>query len=227
MDERRMAMSRRHIAPDGGGDPYVDWLKSLGCIVYLPLREDLVERISGISCVPTGDGSYYFQDGYCFITTPSYSIATVLNLTLPDLKNNVRQDYTLLGETAAISLSVAKNTCRPTLFSNQAIDSEYPPQYLGSFMWSSIPKDYALYKAARVYVHSTHTTTYYSNGDYYNSSTNFNIDITSMSFPYRDGFTIGCAGHNNFRSCTFKMRDFMMFDSALSLQTIKQIQGIS
>ena len=217
-------MSRRHVKPSDG-EPYVEWLKSLGCIMYLPLREDLVERISGISCVPTGDGSYYFQDGYCFITTPSTSIATVLNLTLPDLKNNVRQDYTLLGEAAAIQLSVANNTCRPTLFSNQAIYSEYSPQWFGNFMGTSIPKDYALYKAARVSEYSTQKLTAYYNGVFYKQE-NYNFDITSMSSPYRDGFTIGCAGHNNYRSCQFKLRDFMMFDSALSLQTIKQIQGL-
>ena len=214
-------MRREHIISES----YIDWLKSLGCLVYIPFTEDMQDKISGISCVPTGDGAYSFVDGYCQIALPSAAVKTVLNITLPDLHNQVNKSYSLLAEVQCVQKSVANNSCRPSLFSNQAINSEVAPQCYGNCCWSSIPLDMSLYKTARVYDYSAQKTTGYYNGAYYNQATNQNIDITSMSSPLKDGFTFGCAGHNNFRNCIFKIRNFMMFDRALTLSEVRQIQG--
>ena len=208
-----------------GSEDYVEWLKSLGCIMYAPLREDLQDRISGNSFVPTGDGAYAFVNGYCEVTTPSTSPASPLNITIPALSATTSKDYTVLCEAQLIQKSVANNSCRMLLFSNQAISSEGAPQWCANPFRSAVPTNFNLYKCGRIYSWSQKKMSYPLNG-VIDSTESYTVDITSMSSPYNQGFTLGCAGHNNFRNCKFRVRDLMFFTAALDLSTIKQIQGL-
>lgn len=219
-----------------GSEDYVEWLKSLGCIMYTPLREDLQDRISGNSFVPTGDGAYAFVNGYCEVTTPSTSPASPLNITIPALATNTSKDYTVLCEAQLIQKSVANNSCRLLLFGNQAVNSEFAPQYYANPYPTALayfPSSYGnlgwvtdVTKIVRVYSYDNKTFTYYKDGAFLFVDNGYTVNITSMSSPYNQGFTLGCAGHNNFRNCKFRVRDIMFFTAALDLATIKQIQGL-
>lgn len=221
-------MRREHFK---GQQSYIDWLKSMGCLMYAPLMSDLKDYISGNSFVPTGDGSYSLQDGWCNITTPSSAIRTVLSLTTDALVNNTSKDWTIMCEAQLVQLSPANNSCRITLFSNQAINSEYYPQAHGNCYNSSLGRntvtntwDYSATKIARVYYNNEQNFYFYWNGEPY-IQLSLSIDITAMSSPQNNGFTIGCTGHNNFRNCSFKIRNFMFFNRALTLKEIREIQG--
>lgn len=59
-------------------ESYIDWLKSLACLVYLPLSADgdLQDRISGLSLQLTGQGSMVWDNArqrYKLITPSSYN----------------------------------------------------------------------------------------------------------------------------------------------------------
>ena len=60
-------------------DSYIDYLKSLGCVLYLPLGADgdLKDYISGNSLVPTGTGSIAWDNTiqmYVITTPNSYNV---------------------------------------------------------------------------------------------------------------------------------------------------------
>ena len=213
-------MRRQHYAEQS----YIDWLKSLGCIMYTPLREDLQDLISGNYFIATGDGAYEFSNGYCEVTAPSTSPASPLNITIPALSINTSKDYTVLCEAQLIQKSVANNSCRMLLFSNQAISSEGAPQWCANPFRSAIPTDFSLNKAARIYSRNN-TTMYYLLNGAINSSEAYTLNLPALSSPYNQGFTLGCAGHNNYRECKFRVRDLMFFTQALTLTQVRQIQG--
>lgn len=203
---------------------YVDWLKSLGCLIYIPFTNDLQDKIGGTSCIPTGDSSYTFANDYIEINVPTTYLKTCLNFTF-EFSNLTSSDYTILGEAQAITISSANNTCRPSLFGNTAVPSEYAPQYWGNFLPSGIPINKIAEVSARVYEYSYRRTTMYVSGELYGVWNNQNVNILTMASPYVHGFTFGCAGHNNFRGSSFRMRNFMFFNRILTLSEIRKIQG--
>ena len=214
-------MSRReHITSQS----YIDWLKSLGCLIYIPFTNDLQDKIGGTSCIPTGNSSYAFVNGYIEINVPTTYLRTCLNFTF-EFSNLTSSDYTILGEAQAITVTSANQVCRPSLFGNTAVPSEYAPQYLGNFLPSGIPINKIVQVSARVYEYSYRRTTMYVSGELYGVWNNQNVNILTMASPYVHGFTFGCAGHNKFRGSSFRMRNFMFFNRTLTLSEIRQIQG--
>lgn len=219
-----------------GSENYVEWLKSLGCIMYAPLREDLQDRISGNSFVPTKDGAYAFENGYCEVTVPSTVPASPLNITIPALSTTTSKDYTVMCEAQLVQKSVADNSCRLLLFGNQAVYSESAPQYFANPYPTALayfPSAYGnlgwvtgVTKTARVYSYNNNAFIYYVDGAFLAVSYGNVFDITAMSSPYNQGFTLGCSGHENFRNCKFRVRDLMFFTAALDLATIKRVQEL-
>lgn len=217
-------MSRREYSKTQGGNEYLEWLRSLGCILYAPLRTDLQELMNDCEFVPTGDGEYYFDEEGLVVTTPNTAHKTVLNISPPNWSSKLTQDWTIMAEGYAVTNSSAGNTTRPTLFSNIGTNSEGAPQYYGSPFRSAIPKLSTFVKAARVNSLSLNTMYYYIDGALDSTSIG-TYDMTTAPLPYNQGFTLGCAGHANFRNCKFKFREFMFFNRALTETEIRQIQG--
>lgn len=221
-------MSRREYSKkQGSGGDYLEWLRSLGCILYAPLRTDLQELMNDCEFVPTGDGDYYFDEEGLVVTTPNSVPKTVLNISPPNWSSKLTQDWTIMGEGYAVTNSSAGNTCRPTLFSNIGVQSEAKPQYYGNPFISSIPKSDNIIKVARIADTSNLRMHYYQDGVNVRTDSANSTDINATLFaqPYNQGFTLGCAGHANFRNCKFKFREFMFFNRALTLTEIRQIQG--
>lgn len=221
-------MSRRgYSRQQGGGGDYLEWLRSLGCIFYAPLRTDLRELINDCEFVPTGDGDYYFDSEGLVVTTPNSVPKTVLNISPPNWSSKLTKDWSFLGEGRAITNSSAGNTCRATLFSNIGVQSEAKPQYYGNPFVSSIPKSDNIIKAARI-AHTSNLRMYYYQDGVNNRTDTVNqtdTDATLFAYPYNRGFTIGCAGHANFRNCKYVIRELMFFNRALTQQEILTIQG--
>lgn len=71
-------MRREHTSES---QSYIDWLKSIGCVLYLPLTQDgdLQDRISGASLQYTGSGTQAYWDAnegmYVFVG-PAYHVTS-------------------------------------------------------------------------------------------------------------------------------------------------------
>lgn len=63
-------MRRGHFVAEGGGDTYIDWLKSIGCVFYLDAAEgNSKDQINDVPITLSGNGSFSYDSSkhafYC------------------------------------------------------------------------------------------------------------------------------------------------------------------
>lgn len=112
-------MSRRNYKVE---QSYIEWLKSLGCVLYLPLTEgDLQDKISGVSLIANQNASITWdsaEGAYKFdlpTSVPSYKGIELPNVVI-DFGNNlsnaeytcvidIKVDSSVLGQTPILLTS--------------------------------------------------------------------------------------------------------------------------
>lgn len=206
---------------------YIEWLKSLGCVVYLPLSEgDLKDYISGVNIVQDA-GSFEWNTSkqmYQFNMPSYYGGAAVL-------RNNFGSDmfstdsYTFCVHFKKLqNLSGARNIL---VNKNQVGFANFNAGYNGSSNITNFPNDY--YYASTLT--SDEIMIQYQQGQFYtevNVSTSIYINKPSeWTINQNDkGLWLGCYTGNSSQSGSYCMGDIYIFDGVLDLQTIKIIQGI-
>ena len=217
-------MKREHIQSES----YIDWLKSIGCLVYLPLSEsgDLQDRISGLSLQVTGQGSMVWDGAksrYKF-TTPSsvWQKIAILNngLTAQNFPSNT---FTCLYTVRKITSSSSRYIRGLQVNSNNAstVDA-MNPAYNGSSRSSGYPTSEV--KVAGV-CNGTVNRSYYQNGALYGTYSPYDPYIPSNWVLLGDGIYLGCTSSSGTASVQYYMSEIYLFNTALDLTTIRKIQG--
>ena len=220
-------MDRRRLLDNG----YIDWLKSIGCILYLPLsyNGDLTDRISGRSLILSGNGSMVWNNAEMMysITQPSalwQGVATLSNGLNSTWFPNDR--YTSLQ-------SVKKITNNNTLFisagpSPITTTSENTINAIGAYYNASGRTSGFPSTLAKVAYSSegTNGRNYYQNGSLYNHYAYYEPYLPSNWVQTSDGVAIGQVGSASRYGVSYYLKDVYLFDTDLDLTTIRKIQGL-
>lgn len=219
-------MSRReHITSQS----YIDWLKSLGCLVYLPLSADgdLEDRISGVSAQTTGYGSLIWdsnRNSYV-VKSPSSGLPGRSTLLLDNgftktwFSNN---EITSLQTVEMITKTSGKG-CRTispkssTVTTIQSIAATYG----GSGNCSAWPN--GLVNCA--YSTNASIRSYYDNGVLIGSGAAYSPYLPSNWTMNGTGLFIGTGEGGNYTNVEFAIKEIYIFDAVLDLTTIRKIQG--
>ncbi len=211
-------------------ESYIDWLKSLGCVVYLPFSEDLdlKDRISGLDLQTTQNGSISWNstENACEINAPTVNSAytAILNNGLnktwfPD--NN----YTTIISVKALKrqngLYMRTHSPNSNISNTVAV---FSAGYNGTGNTGSWPDSWFDY--AMVTNHTLGNRTAYVDGS---------LDWTASEYsPYLpqnwnlkgDGFLLGPSDqYGNGKNTRYVVRNIYIFNTALDMQTIRKIQG--
>lgn len=216
-------MKREHITSQS----YIDWLRSLGCIVYLPLSADgdLQDRISGIDIVQD-NGSFQWNASkqmYQFNVPSTYGGAAVLRNGFDNTM------FTTNSLTFCVHFKKLQNLSggRTLLINkNVVVQSEFNVLYNGSSNMTNMPSDYS-------YAHtltSNEILTSYQQGQYYNSwdvnNNQYNNKPSEWIINQNDkGLWLGCYTGNSSQIGSYCMGEIYIFDGVLDLTTIRKIQG--
>lgn len=220
-------MSRRHH----NELDYIEWLKSLGCIIYLPLSEegDLQDRISGLSLQLTEQGSMTWDGSQQMykITQPNSGFQYVAKLN-NGLDNNSfpNDNFTTLHSVKRITNSSSKtlNTLSP-----QSVDGDTcaatAATYNGTGRSNAFPSTIA--NVAYVTNNDQRNRSLYQNGELYTTTTEYLPYLPSNWVMNGTGFTIGCCrvATSSYYGVQFYMKEVYLFNTVLDLQTIRKIQG--
>lgn len=204
---------------------YIDWLKSLGCVVYLPLSEwDLKDYISGVNIVQDA-GSFEWNTSkqmYQFNVPQTSGSAAIL-------RNNFDKTwFTTNGFSFLIHFRKLQNLsgARVMLYNiQQGGFSGFNILYNGSSNMTNIPSDYHF----AVTMDSSRLYTAYQDGVLYTqvqiASGNPYIKIPSdwIINQNNKGLWIGCNA-GGAPSGSYCMNEIYIFDGVLDLQTIRKIQ---
>ena len=220
-------MRRESQIKDNG---YIEWLKSLGCIMYLPLSEngDLQDRISGLSLQLTGNGSMEWDstEQMYMITHPSsvvYSYVAILDNGL-DATWFPDDNFTTIHSVKMITNSSSKyfNTIDPngntdnTVFAISAC-------YDGTGRTNAWPRTLA--NVAYVCDHTNLTRHCYQDGGTFLSASEYAGNLPSNWSTQGTGITVGKNRSQYFYSSQYYMKEVYLFNKVLDLTTIRKIQG--
>ena len=201
---------------------YIDWLKSFGCILYFPFSEsgDLTDRISGNNLILTGYGSLGWNNSINMMSfnLPQYGrqLATFdTGWSNSTFQNN---STTVLATGKRISTSGYWNTI--TVGNNVPFVSPFNCQ-----SGQSITSNFA--------AHNDNINKFGSAIDdtkrvtYYNGSLLANLSPYSPQQPWNwGGFQLRIGAYDgNASNKQFYLKDYMIFNTELDLQTIRKIQG--
>lgn len=217
---------REHITEQS----YIDWLKSLGCLVYMTLSADgdFKDRISGLSLQMTGNGSMSWNTTYQMyqVNQPSSTLfAYVASLDngldaswFPD------DNFTVLQTIRKITSSSAKfmNTISPKSGNGDTCAST-AATWSGTGRTNAFPA--AVCDCGYVGNHSNTTRYYYQNGALITTAAEATAYLPSNWVMTGTGITIGCNRVSNCYSTQYCISNIYMFNTALDLATIRKIQG--
>lgn len=217
-------MRREHSSKSGG---YIDWLKSLGCIMYLPLSEegDLLDRISGLSLQLTGNGNMVWDssEGKYKITTPSSALQKVAVL------NNGLTSQSFPENQFSVLYTIKKITSSSKYIRGLSVNSTASgttdalnPLYNASSRSSGYPSTET--KVAGV-INGNVDRKYYQNGALYNSYASYSPLLPSNWTLDGSGLFLGQAQDSNSVSVELYINEIYLFNTALDLTTIRKIQG--
>lgn len=212
-----------------GGRDYVEWLKSLGCLVYLPLSSqgDLTDRISGLSLQLTGDGSLTWDSnkGMYLLTYPSTEGHTA------HLSNGLNGNSFTTGGLTTLCVAEKGNYLSSTNYNSAfSVHGEQETQnglaciqYLGSGSAPNIPSGTHRY-----------AKTMAPNGDrvlYYDGSAQsffyYAPQMPSSWTTTQDGIMLGWANHQGRYGAQIYIKELYIFDGALPSATINKIQQLN
>lgn len=205
---------------------YIDWLKSLGCVLWLPFAEDgdLNDRISGNDLQRGGDTTGYFawdnsQEMMYFHSPSSYKKKSYTlqtnwnNTTFPDNK------LTVLS-------TVKRKTYNNTFFF--MVGSNYTVPVGACLIYNATGNmskwDNNIHKQS--YYFGTDIRKYYNDGTLYNT-----YSPATAYFPSNWGsydYFVGAGSQSELGNVINQecyVKDVMMFNRELTLNEIRQIQG--
>lgn len=216
-------MKREHYKEQS----YIEWLKSLGCLVYLPLSADgdLQDRISGIDIV-RDIGSFQWnttKQMYQFNVPASYGGAAVLRNSFD------KTMFTTDSLTFCIHFKKLQNlNGARTMLQNKnvTVNAELNIGYNGGSDMTNMPSDY--YYAHTLTANEIFTS--YQQGAYYNSwdlnNNQYYNKPSEWTINQNDkGLWLGCYTANSSQIGSYCMGEIYIFDGVLDLQTIRKIQG--
>lgn len=206
---------------------YIDWLKSLGCVVYLPMSSDgdLVDRISGNSLVSTGVGSYsWTADGY-EIETPSSITDGVLELPNAVHASLFADDcFTTLTTFRKITTSGIYGFGQIGILSNtETLRTALSPAWNATGQISGYPATtihLARYEGQDERI-------FYQNGAVYTTLAPATSILPSSWSQINDNFAVGVtrANNTNYYGKQFNISEVYVFNKKLTLDQIRTIQG--
>lgn len=226
-------MRREHITEQS----YIDWLKSLGCVFYAPLRQnDYMDYISGTTGTITGDGSLVWNSTaqmYRF-TSPTTQLRGVLqydvNFDLGDddvvvLAKIKRQDSGDGNLNDALCFS--GNTVK--LFSgiNGKNSSNSPTTVMR--LWSS---NNALYRGT-LFMKSGVGNSFFENGSMYytnnyNYFSSYGLPSTITKVLIAGSLSSAQSGsYYRYNGANYFISDYMLFNKGLDINTINEITAKS
>lgn len=208
----------------GINEDYINYLKSLGCIYYLPLLEnDLKDYIGGNSVLLHGYGSMVFDSnvGMYLITMPSTNQQTVFSLL-----------------TSATSSTFANNEYTTCIFVKRYTNSGWS----NNFFMGNIGKYHACCCVGLGSSNITGSMSQWRNPEHY---TAFSCRVGERKF-YENGslvehdtasastlastwssYNVLCStNYNQAYNSKYYVRDMMMFNRILTPEEIKKVQRI-
>lgn len=217
-------MRREHITERS----YIDWLKSLGCLVYMPMSEDgdLLDRISGVTAQTTGDGSVSWdnnRNGYVLKTPSSLPGKRCLFLgsnfnkeLFPNDEFSVLQTVEMITKTSGKGV----RTIAP-LSSTDTTMQALSAAYNASGNCSAWPDGY---RNVAVTIKSSQRC-YYQDGGLFNTYGGHAPYLPSNWTTDDDGLCIGTGERSTYTKVQFSVKNVYVFKTILDLTTIRKIQG--
>lgn len=218
---------RREYSKKQGGDEYLEWLRSLGCIIYLPLSSDgdLQDRMSGESLILSGDGSFEWNEawGGYKMTQPASTGAFVARL-------NIDFDATLFPEenfTVVYTVQKISNSDNASGFWFASSNNNMTPLFVGYNATSDVNRwDSGVLKVAYITNHTESNRTCVQQGGIYQTYAEYTPYLPSNWQKTSSGiYWGGGQGSNLARSTQFYIKEAYIFNRALSLAEIRQIHG--
>lgn len=211
-------------------ESYIDWLKSLGCLVYLPLSTDvdLQDRVSGLSLQLTGQGSLVWDGSQQMYKVTHASNGTFNYVALLDNGLAASQfqndNYTVLQNIMMVTNSSSKYICS---FSPKSKDSSTCEA--ASATWGTTGRTNAfprtLAHCGYVCNHTQTSRLWYQDGILYSTGSEYANYLPSNWVMDGTGITIGCNRVSNCYSTQYCISNIYMFNTALDLTSIRKIQG--
>lgn len=208
---------RRHCQQSGD---YIEWLKSLGCVLYLPLSQsgDTQDRISGNSLVYTGTGNQPTWDSnknmYLFQGYTQNTISHTLNTgwTSNTFANNEFTVMTTFMKNSASGNGALLSVGNCTTPMGGALMQK------GTSVCSNWVS--GEYKCA--YALSSSGRWLYDNGALYSSYSAYTPYLPASWGGYT--WFVGNYNSQNINASVF-IKEVLMFNTILDLSTIRKIQG--
>lgn len=221
-----IVMKREHSIEQS----YIDWLKSIGCLVWLPLHGDLQDKISGLYLQPTGSGSLQYDSGVDMyrLKSPSTYGGTSNTSYVAFLENSLSSAdfptdcYTVCSKNKRISTS-GVCTSFGLISGNYSYAGEFSASYnmtQGLQSWPNTSFDFGA-----VVNHLNQTRQYYQNCTLYGSYAEASSILPSNWVATRNGMCLGYAYDYSRTNKECYISDFYLFNTALDLTTIRKIQG--
>lgn len=220
-------MKREHTKSES----YIDWLKSLGCIVYMPLHSNLVDQISGESLSLTGTGSMVYNSNED-MTLVSLGPNAGYNIPLNTIYYVASLDIQFTSKITNALTCLCKGkrytsnrVARGFGIKNPSINMSWclMPMYNGTSGMSSWPS--SSFDYAQICDYTQNNVITYINGAL---SATFTINASYLPQNWNvqgDGLIFGLATHPSAANAKYYISDFYIFNQALDLTTIRKIQG--
>jgi hypothetical protein len=212
--------------------PYIDWLKSLGCICWLPLSSegDLLDRISGKSLELTGNGSLVWNSsaGMYVLTNPSGAASTYVAFLDNGMNKQTFADDTItsMGTVQRISTTGSIGSFVSPLSTEEYTQMATTPAYNNTgdlTRW-----DNSLHKCSLVYNNDVDRK-YYFDGQLEITAAAYNAYIPRNWSLTGSGLCIGMLRNStplsSYRNKQIYLKDVYIFNKCLTLEKIRQIQG--
>ena len=215
-----------------GSEPisYIDWIKSMGCITWLPLSSegDLTDRITGLSLQLTGYGSLTWDAtaGMYKVKNPSNTVGRHVawldnGMTASDFPDNCFTSLTSFQKITSTGYAAASQISPKSTNSNTI--ASLNPTYNGIGNVANYPNE--LLKLAE-YV-GNDKRVYIQQGNIYTEKTPYVDYLPSNWVTTGSGLALGIirSSTNSYYNKEYYVKDIYIFKKKLSLGTIRQIQG--
>lgn len=221
-------MSRRqHFLND---ESYTDWLKTLGCVLYLPLGAsgDLQDRISGLSIQLSGNGSMVWDSSEQMykVTHPSSGVYSYVGILGNGMSSSLFQDniFTTIHTVKVVTNSANRyfNTIDPNGNTNDTVGA-LSASYNSTGRTNAWPR--TVTNVAYVCDHSNSVRHFYQDGGLFGTFSEYSGQLPSNWSSSGTGITIGKNRTQYFYSSEYYMKEVYLFNTALPLSTIRKIQG--
>ena len=220
-------MERRRLLDNDG---YIDWLKSIGCVLYLPFafNGDLTDRISGQSLIVSGNGSIVWDNNEQMYKITQSSILWQYVARLENGLNNTwftNNKYSTCHQIKMVTNSstkfIASGPSPMTTSSSDTVNA-IGAYYNASGRSSGFPRTLA--KVAYV-CNANEERSYYQGGALYGSYPSYNPYLPSNWVQTSNGVAIALTGEANRYGTQYYGKEYYIFNTALDLTTIRKIQG--